>query len=183
GDLVSIENLGDASRVITNQGLDVVLNNSNDVDEENRGLMLVNPAFGRVDFEWADFQRVDFAPIPEGFLPGRSAWADLGTLRGSVTVDGGNRSGEIVFDVDEQRSVDILDGVLGNSRAYVPFHRITSIERGAGQSTVTLHDGTTWTLSRQRDVSDSNSGIVVKSGDQREYFRWDTVSSIRFEAP
>ena len=56
GKIKSVERDGRGSLVILKSGRDFYLTGSNDVNHENRGIIVNIPGQGRVDIEWRDFR-------------------------------------------------------------------------------------------------------------------------------
>ena len=97
------------SNVILKNGDEMVLRNSNDVDDDNRGINIIDPGFGQITVEWDEFERLDFEKVPyqvkyRDFDGGKP-------LKGTVyTEDGEEYKGYIRWDNDEEYTWEILDG-------------------------------------------------------------------------
>jgi hypothetical protein len=171
------------SLIVLKDGREFVLEGTNDVDSSMRGVHVDDPRFGRVTVNWEAFERVEFEEVDHS---GR-AYGDYGPakrLRGSVVdYDGKSHSGELVFDLDETASWELLNGSLDDVEYSIPFGMLRSIEptREDG-SVVTLAGGATATLYDGQDVSERNDGVVVIRENGREtYFTWDEIKRIEFE--
>ena len=90
-----------ASTVVLNDGRELVLDGSNDVNHENRGIMVEDPRYGRVTIGWKSFEKVTFSK-PKGSGPGYDDFPARGQLKGTVTTeDGDTYTGRLVIDLDE----------------------------------------------------------------------------------
>ena len=171
-----------ASRVFLKDGRDVVLRGTNDVDDDNRGLFVDDPRFGRVLVPWSAFERVDFEDGGSG--PGTDEFPALGPLRGTVTTrDGKTHRGNVVFDVDESRGWEMLDGDQDGITYSIPFAQVASVAPSGGRRTrVTLRGAKEeLVLEESADVTERNAGIFVLAGGKKTYVPWDEVGRIDFE--
>ncbi|MDD3642005.1 MAG: hypothetical protein PHQ19_00855 [Candidatus Krumholzibacteria bacterium] len=169
GTIASIERRSSSSaRITLRNGDELVLRDTNDVDDGNRGITVFVKGLGRVVMDWDDFDRIDFeepeAPAArDDFDGGRP-------IEGTVyTADGGSFSGRIRWDDDEQYTWELLDGELRGIEIDVEFGNIASIRRdGCCSALVTLADGTELRLSGTNDVDEGNKGIFVTRDDEEE---------------
>lgn len=183
GKIRAIEREGrHASRVFLKDGRDVVLRGTNDVDDDNRGLFVDDPRYGRVLVSWSAFRRVDFEDGGSG--PGYDEFPALGPLRGTLkTREGVTHRGEIVFDVDESRGWETLDGDQDGITYSIPFAQVAAIApSGSRRARVTLHGAKVeLVLEGSADVTERNAGVFVLAGGKKTYVPWDEVSRIDFE--
>lgn len=171
-----------ASRVVLKDGRDVVLRGTNDVDDDNRGLFVDDPRFGRVLVPWSAFVRVDFEESGSG--PGYDDFPVLGPLQGSVrTRDGKVHRGRIVYDVDESRGWETLDGDQDGISYSIPFAQVASVvPSGRLRARVQLRGAKDeLVLEDSGDVSERNAGVFVLAGTAKTYVPWDEVARIDFE--
>lgn len=182
GSIASIERLSRRASLVTlKDGREMRLEGSNDVNEENRGIMIEDGRFGRVTVHWQSFERITFSD-PPGSGRGFGDYAPLGELSGTVIdMDGARRSGRIVFDLDESEGWEMLNGDLDGDNFDIPFVNVASVEpmRG-GVTRVTLRSGETLILEGTQDVGSGNSGILVFDGDDPSYVAWRDVDRIEF---
>jgi len=170
-----------ASRVVLKDGRDVVLRGTNDVDDDNRGLFVDDPRFGRVLVPWSAFVRVDFEDAGSG--PGYDEFPPLGPLQGAVkTRDGKVHRGRIVYDVDESRGWETLDGDQDGISYSIPFAQVASVvPSGRLRARVQLRGAKEeLVLEESGDVTERNAGVFVLDGDRKTYVPWDEVSRIDF---
>jgi hypothetical protein len=181
GSIVSIERRGSRScEVALKDGRSFRLRGSNDVNSDNRGIMVEDERFGRVVVFWNDFDRLDFSDAGSS---GR-AYKDYGKggwLTGKVTDDGGEaREGRIVFDLDETETWEILNGDNRDIEYNIPFSLIRSIEPGRHESKVILAGGEELWLESSQDVTESNDGLLVfdHGDDDPFYLNWRRIEKI-----
>lgn len=155
-----------AARVVVDEGEELILRGSNDVDDDNRDILVADPSFGEVRVTWDELERVDFASPPEQTEFG--AFDGGRRIRGTVFARGGeSHTGLIRWDNDEEFSWEILDGELRDGvELDIEFGAIVAIERlGEERSRVTLRDGRAFELGDSNDVARGNNGVFVERSD------------------
>lgn len=101
GNIRSIEKSGRGVELITKAGKELYLWGSNDVDRDNRGIIVNTPGMGRVDIPWREFDKVEFLDKQEN-IPVYNDYSKVKSLSGTVTMnDGSTYTGKIVFDLDK----------------------------------------------------------------------------------
>ena len=143
----------------------MVLRGSNDVNDDNRDILIADPALGEVRVEWDAFRVLELERPPSSIALGELRG---GRLYGTVRARGGERhTGWIRWDNDEEYGWEILDGELRDGvELDVEFGQIRSIERvGFDESAVTLRDGRVLRLTGSNDVDEDNKGIYVERQD------------------
>ena len=185
GDIRSIERRDRrSSTVVLKDGTEMVLSGTNDVNDDIRGIHIEDARFGRVEIAWDEFESVVFDD------PGTSGvtYADFAVpthLYGTVTLKSGDwRTGELVFDLDEEWSWEMLDGKSNEIDYTVPFSMVASIEPAGGSgSRVRLRNGIELELEDSHDVDRDNSGVLVIPDGAGEpgYVPWREVVKIEFD--
>jgi hypothetical protein len=185
GDIQSIEKSGDGSTVITKQGRRLHLTGSNDVNDENRGVLVVDPQIGVIRFTWDAFRKVTFsqdaAPIQryDDFKSPRPLMAHV------IRFDTGEDVyGRVVYDIDEWLDLEVLEGRENNVEYIIPMKNVKKIApRNADFSEVTLRNGNRLLIGDSQDVSSSNSGVLVfvKGKKDPVHISWKKVDEITFD--
>ena len=181
GKLASIERDRGGSNVVTQSGRDLYLRGSNDVNSGNRGI-IVTTDFGRVDIPWREFKKVTFQNAPSQFKK-YSDFASLTKLSGTVvTTDGKELSGNIIYDLDEEYSFEMLQGNDDDVKYIIPFESVKSITpKNYDYSNVELKNGEKLTIGEARDVNEQNAGVLVfVGGGDPEYVMWEDIKEIKF---
>ena len=171
------------ARVVLASGEELVLKDSNDVDDGNRGIIVADPELGQVTVDWAEFLDLSFSPAPADAAP-RSRFDGGRRLSGTVeTIDGRELRGTIRWDNDEQFTWESLDGAADYVEMDVEFANIASIAPlGDDGAEVTLRDGRTFEMSGSNDVDEHNKGIFVTGPDGGvTLVEWDALRSVRFD--
>lgn len=170
------------SRVELKSGRRLTLRGSNDVDDDNKGIIVTTPGFGRVDLDWSDFDKVTFLEAP-GSGPTYDSFTTPKKIKGTVKVDNGDtHKGEIIYDLDEEYTFEVLNGEDDDSKYIIPFKNIISIERrGSDRALVTLKGGNSIMLEDAQDVSERNQGVLIKTNSNRVYVPWDRVEKITLD--
>ena len=182
GKLASIERERGGSNVVTASGRELYLRGSNDVNSENRGI-IVTTDFGRVDIPWREFKRVTFQDAPSNYKK-YADFADLKEISGTVvTTNGEELKGKIIYDLDEEYTFEMLQGEDDNVKYIIPFESVRVITpKNYDFSNIELKNGETITIGDARDVNEQNAGVLVfvGSGDP-EYILWENIKEIKLD--
>ncbi len=169
------------SYVELKDGRRMLLEDSNDVDSDLRGIFVDDDRFGRVRISWDAFEKIEFRET------GKSGAAydtyGGGPINGTVVdYEGRTFSGHLVFDLDETETWELLNGDLHDVEYNIPFSKIRALTPGPSDtSVITLKNGDKLELSDGQDVSERNAGVVVLRDNGREtYLRWDEIERIDF---
>jgi hypothetical protein len=164
--IIAIERRSSSSASITlKDGKEMVLRNSNDVNSENRGIVVKSAEFGRIKVSWDDFERVEFLPVPKDKLPKYQDFDGGVSIKGTVTTeDGAQYSGHIAWDDDEEYTWEHINGEYKGIEMDIPFSAIASIEKSSQRgATVTVKNGGSYLLRGSNDVDEDNKGILITS--------------------
>jgi hypothetical protein len=182
GKIASIERYSSSGATVTlENGDQLLLKGTNDVNDENRGIIISDPDFGQVIVQWGEFERLEFKKAPQQvrydeFDGGRP-------LEGTVhTEDGQSYTGAIRWDNDEEHTWEILDGEYDDIQFDIEFGLIKSIETRSNRSSiVTVWDGRSFRLRGSNDVNEDNKGIflTLPDGDEVEV-AWEDFDRVEF---
>ena len=181
GNIKSIAKTYRGSEVTLLSGRQFDLRGSNDVDDDNRGIIVNLPGVGRVDIPWEEFISIEFGPAPNS-APTYQNFNIIKPINGTViTLDEDEMSGDIVYDLDESYDLEILDGMVGHLEYSIPFRYIDSIQpKSDDESLVKLKNGKSLLLSDKVDVTEENDGVLIKSSRaESRYVIWEEVGEIR----
>ncbi len=182
GDISSIERADSRSAWVTpKSGARFRMSGSNDVNKDNRDILVVDPGLGQVRVEWEEFSKVVFLAVPAD-LSFRLDGGHL--LKGTVRTESGDaHTGTIRWDNDEEYSWEILDGEYRGLDFDVELGLVQSIEKKSRDSSVvTLLDGRTFELEGSNDVDSGNKGIFVTLANGEEIaIRWNDFNRVEFE--
>ncbi len=185
GNIDKIErNSSSSARVFLKNGEDMVLRGTNDVNDDNSGILVLDTELGQIEIDWSDFDAVEFFS-PER-VPSVEDYNYAGPLFGTVfTRDDEKFEGEIVWDNDEASGWELLDGTMDDLTFDIEFGKIRSIERNSSRSaSITLFDGRTFDLRDSNDVDDDNDGIFIYDADGNETrVSWRDFDRVVFEKP
>jgi hypothetical protein len=185
GEIRSIDRLDRRTAKVTlKDGTVLELSGTNDVNDDIRGILVEDERFGRIEVQWDEFRRVVFDD-PAGSGRGRNDYPAPVHLRGTVTLHNGDwRKGDMVFDLDEKWSWEMLNGEAEEIEYTIPFAMVASIEpRGVEGSLVRLRNGEELLLADSHDVDDDNSGVVVlpSRGGEPAHVPWSEIANITFD--
>jgi hypothetical protein len=182
GTIASVEAVSSNRALVKlRDGRQMELSGTNDVNSENRGIFISDPALGRVEVKWGQLAEIRFHEPPsnfkyEDFDGGRR-------LRGTVVAEDGRRfTGTVRWDNDEEWTWEMLNGNYREMEVQVEFGMIASIDRVSSQSArVTLLDGREFVLRGSNDVNNENKGIFVDGDDGKPVMlRWGEFQRIDF---
>jgi hypothetical protein len=182
-DIASIRKQAGGSEVTLRTGRTVFLRGTNDVNADNRGIVITVPRLGSVKVGWRDFEEARFTRAPDTG-PAYSEFARPHDLAGTVTTrDGDDRQGRIIYDLDESWDFELLQGTNGDTEYLIPFRDIRSIRpEGSNRAEVELRMGVTIELEDGQDVTRRNDGLLVFTSEERKpkYVDWSDVREVVF---
>ncbi|MEM7548960.1 MAG: hypothetical protein AAF363_04765 [Bacteroidota bacterium] len=184
GNIKSITRDGRGSEVVLKSGREMYLRGSNDVNNENRGVIVKTPEIGKIKISWREFDEVVFDDVPTTSGQAYSDYKEPKELFGSVfTKDGEEFSGRIIYDLDEEFDFELLNGKDEDIEFIIPFRNIKSIvPKNYNYSTIELRSGKKILLGDAQDVSDRHDGILVfENKEQPVYIPWDDVEQVVFK--
>jgi len=171
--------------VILNSGRDFYLTGSNDVNRENRGVVVFDPEIGRVLVPWRDFYDLEIVePNSEWVLSYNDFSSPKGISGTVVTIDGNEYKGLLAYDLDEAWEFEILDANDDDVSYQIPFRHIKNIiPKNYNYSSVVLKNGANLLLGGARDVSEQNDGILIFPSKNAEpiYVRWSKIDQVIFD--
>ncbi len=180
-EIKAIEKDGDGCEIEFKNGEDDFLHDSNDVDHGNRGIIVTNPAFGRVVISWKDFRRVDFTTPNANNLMTYNDFKTPMPIKGTIeTKNGESIVGNIVYDLDESFQYELLNGEKGRLEFEIPFRNIQRIIPDRHKSTIELKSGSEkLVLEDSQDITQDNEGILVfDQSDKPVYINWRDIKEI-----
>jgi len=183
GKIKSIENDRSASIVVMQSGRKLYLRGTNDVNSENRGIIISDNTFGRVDIPWRDFRKVVFNDKLPATGVSYNDFSAPKELTGSVKTKSGEvHKGRIIYDLDEAYDMEVIQGMDDDIEFIIPIKHIRKIiPKNYSYATVELKNGKSYLLGDSQDVSDKNDGMLVFIGsDEPIYIPWDDVDEIIF---
>ncbi|HOC41635.1 MAG TPA: hypothetical protein PKJ99_01350 [Thermoanaerobaculales bacterium] len=168
-----------SARVELADGRALVLDGTNDVNAENRGILVEDPRYGRVRVPWRCFRRIELAR-PDGSGPGYAEFPKPVRLQGAVTTtDGAAHVGRIHWDLDASESWELLEGVSDGLQFSIPFARVSSLERDGSATIVTLTDGEQLRFDDAEAAAGRPVGVVVEpDGGGEAFLPWPRVRRI-----
>ncbi|NNE27182.1 MAG: hypothetical protein HKN09_10090 [Saprospiraceae bacterium] len=183
GKIKKIQKYGHGSKVTLHSGRSFNLYDSNDVDEDNRGIIVNIPGQGRVDIEWDEFVSMTIAEQADNYNYSYTSFTGDQALNATVeTVEGKKYSGALVFDLDEKYQLEMLDGVKDDITYFIPFGHVAEISPlNREESEVILINGTKLILEEKVDVTRNNDGVLVFENAQNpQYIPWNQVRKVSF---
>lgn len=160
------------------------LRNSNDVNSENRGIIITDESGMIVDVPWSECKRVVLKPVSGAPAVKYENFASQKELRATVlTQDGKKFTGRLVLDLDEEYDFELFQGKSDELNYAVPLRSIKNITVINGiLAEVRLANGTKVTLEDSQDTGELNQGVLVfETKDRPVYIAWEDVRQIDFQ--
>lgn len=171
--------------VVLHSGRDFYLTGSNDVNRENRGVVIFDPEVGRVVVPWRDFLDLEIVEARKEWALTYNDFKNPKGISGTVvTIDGNEYKGLLAYDLDEAWEFEMLDGNDDDVVYQIPFRNIKNIiPKNYNYSSVVLRNGTSLLLGGGRDVSEQNDGILIFPSRNAEpvYVRWSKIDQVIFD--
>lgn len=176
---------GNGVEVTLHSGREFYLTGSNDVNRENRGVVVFDPNIGRIVIPWRDFYDLEIIEAQSNAILNYNDFAEPSGLRGTVlTVEGREYKGLLAYDLDEAWEFEILDANDDEVAYQIPFGKIKTITpKNYNYSSVVLRNGQNLLLGGSRDVSSQNDGILIFPSKDADpvYVRWSEIDQIIFD--
>jgi hypothetical protein len=170
------------AELVMKTGDTTVLRGTNDVDSDNRGIIVCDPAFGQVRINWDDFEKLDLTTAPRTV---KYADFDGGRrLHGTVYTETGEEyTGDICWDDDEEYTWELLNGNSRDLEFKIEFGLVKQVEKNSGRSSeVTLLDGRVLRLRDSNDVDADNKGIIITPSKGDEIIvDWEDFARVVFD--
>ena len=181
GEIASIRKHRHGAMVTLKSGEELYMTGTNDVNHENRGVVVNVRGVGSVKIGWDDFEEARFSPAPNS---GRaySEYGKCSDLVGTVATRTGRFDGRIVFDLDESWDFELLQGTSHDTEFLIPFRDIARIRpEGQHRSVVELRNGLFVEMDAGQDVTRDNDGLLVFQGDREpRYIDWLDITEVVF---
>ena len=159
------------STVIMKNGTEFDLTGSGDIGES---IVLLDEKLGTVKLKWANIKSIEFMDTP------KKAVTEGYRLSGKVKTVEMDFEGFVMWDAEECKSSDVLDGDTDDGDMEIKFGHIRSIKRdGRRGSLVTLKDGREFRLHGSNDVNSENRGIFVQDARYGKIeVQWDEFREV-----
>lgn len=183
--IASITRTGSRCRVQLKSGREIIMEGSNDVNRENRGVIIMNRDVPAVDIPWSEFDKITFEDrSSQPALVSYDQFRNQKELTATVkTFDGQSLSGRIVYDLDEEYDFELLQGKQYDFEYTLAFRNVKKIKTfDDTRCEVELKNGQKLLLTDGQDVNGRNQGILVFAAGKTDpkYVPWDKVSEIEF---
>jgi hypothetical protein len=157
------------------------LRGSNDVNSENRGVIVTKEDGTIIDIPWDELKKLTLKPVTSAPAIRYENFKSQKELNATVvTNDGKTLSGKMIFDLDEEYDFELLQGKSDEIEFAVPLRNIKQITVLNGhRADVTLKNGQKLALEESQDVGDLHQGVLIfTSKDSPTYVAWEDIKSI-----
>lgn len=179
-----IVNNGNSSMVTMKSGRELDMSGTNDVNKQNKGIVVVMQNGSRVKIAWDEFKSVEFAKKPAFDGMAYSDFQNQKEIKGSLTTSNGNTmKGPILFDMDERFDFEMIQGTRENIDYFIPISLVESIApRNHEYSFVQIKGGEKLLLGSSQDLTDKNHGVLVFTDKANpQYVAWKEVEKVTFD--
>ncbi|GAB4345829.1 MAG: hypothetical protein OHK0038_26050 [Flammeovirgaceae bacterium] len=184
GNIRSITSEKRGCKVVLKSGREVYLDGSNDVNADNRGIVVKNEDYGRVLIEWREFESIEFIDTKSSGIGYKDFPAPKFLEATIKTIDNKEHTGKIIYDLDEYLDIEVLDGKDDGLEYKIPFQKIKKITpKNHSYSKIQLKSGAEILLGDIQDVTESNDGILVYSNkpEDGKVIKWADIEEIIFK--
>ena len=158
----------------------MTLRGTEDVDSDNDGITVSDPALGQVKVDWNAFDNVTFSDAPAG--ADQVAFDGGRPITGTVVTESGQElTGTVRWDNDEAYTWEMLNGSENGADFEVEFAQIANIRKDGRGSQVTLKDGRSFHLVGSNDVNRQNRGIIVDTANGSHRLSWSDFKELRLD--
>ncbi len=178
--IVSIQNEGESSKVVLKDGRTLSMSDTNDVNSDNRGIVIYMADLGKVVVPWSAFEKVTYFTPPSN-LPDYQSFADYDAINAQVTHDGEATNGQLVYDLDQQHEGEMLRGKDATGIQYeIPWRLIERLTPENNTAKLSIKGGRSLTIGKDPDVTGSNLGIGIKTqGNSVKFVPWESVNDLK----
>jgi hypothetical protein len=183
-EIARIEHMDETGcHIYLRSGRKLSLSKTNDVNNSNRGILVITENSGLIEipreaFKSLVFKKQDRNPASYSSFPVPKVI--YGTVK---TIEDEELTGNIMYDIDETWDLEILEGDDDDVKYLIPFRLIKKIvPKNFNYSMVELRNGSTLLLGGRRDVSDENAGVLVfrKGAKEPQRVAWRKIIEINF---
>ena len=170
--------------VTLKSGKELFLYNSNDVDNDNRGVVVSVEGTGKIDIPWRSFRSVEFINTESSGKPFDNYKIPKGLMGTVYTFEEETYIGKMIYDLDEAWEVETLEANDNGIDYLIPFWNIKRIiPKNDDYSLIELRNGKNLLLGGTRDVSEDNDGILMVQDKEKDakYIKWRDVAEIVFD--
>lgn len=183
--IVRIEPGRGRSLVLLESGREFMMHGTNDVNEQNNGIIVTVEGLGHIDVPWSNVEKVNFIKGRNSSGPSYDDFKKPKGLSGTVELITGEKyNGLFAFDMDEVWEFEMLNAESHNLEFDIPFVNIKSIKpKNYNYSWVELKSGEKFLLGDTNDVSDNNGGILMFPSKDEDpiKIRWTKIDQIVFD--
>lgn len=179
--IVSLEPHMNRCTITLKSGRTFDLRGSNDVNAENRGLIVTKEDGTIVDIPWNELKKVTLKPASSAPAVRYENFKSQKEINATVvTRDGKNLTGKMVYDLDEEFDFELLQGKADELEFAIPFRNVKQIAVVNGRrAEVTLKGGQKLALSESQDVSELHQGVLIfNDKDHPAYIAWEDIKTI-----
>lgn len=181
GKIKSIERIQNRSKITTESGRVLELSGTNDVNSENRGIIITQANGTMVDIPWREFRKLTVEKGKSGVLKGYDDFKNQKDIQAKVkSTKSKTSSGKTVIDLDEEYGFEMIQGRDGELEYSIPVASIKKMSpKGSSATEIELKSGEKLNLKDSQDLGKLNQGVLIfTSTDKPEYLPWNEVEEI-----
>jgi hypothetical protein len=181
GKIKSIERIQNRSKITTESGRVLELSGTNDVNSENRGILITQANGTMVDIPWREFRKLTVEKSKSGILKGYDDFKNQKDIQAKVkSTKSKTTSGKTVIDLDEEYGFEMIQGRDCELEYSIPVASIKKMSpKGTTSTEIELKSGEKLNLKDSQDLGKMNQGVLIfSSTDKPEYLPWNEVEEI-----
>lgn len=180
GAISSIENQTSSSMVVLKSGKEIEMRGSNDVNSENRGIIVYTEDGLMVEVPWSEFKKLTLNDTPFPMKKYESFQSQKEINSTIITSDGKSVAGNTIIDLDEQYDFELYQGKCERMEFTMPMRMLKKIAvKGRNSVEVQLKNGKKLLLESSQDTGENNQGVLVfTSARNPVYIPWERVNEI-----
>ena len=179
--IASLEPHMNRCTVVLKSGRTLDLRGSNDVNSENRGIIVTSEDGTIVEVPWSEAKKLTLKPVTSAPAVRYENFKTQKELNATVaTNDGKTISGKMVLDLDEEYDFELYQGKSDDIEFAIPLRNIKHIAVANGyRADVTLKNGKKLSLEDAQDVGKLNQGVLIFADkDHATYIAWKDIKDI-----
>jgi hypothetical protein len=182
-DIKSIERKDNKSWVVLNDGKNLLLGGTNDVNNGNRGIWVDHPDYGRLEIHWTQFSKFEAGDVAVDWLTFNDYLQHNKPLSGEVTLNDDTvlQADEMAYDLNQQSGAELFYVEVNEANRQFPMRHIKKLVKREDQSaTLTLKDGSEIVAYGERAVNRDNNGILITTQGKHRWVEWKDIKQVTF---
>jgi hypothetical protein len=179
-----LERFHNRLKVNLQSGREMELSGTNDVNSENRGIVVVQENGVTVDIPWSEFKKATLGTGNKMILKKYSDFGKQKEIKATVASSKGkSQVGKTILDLDEEYDFELFQGKSNDIEYSLPFRTIKKLNVLENDRVeIELKNGEKLVLRESQDTGDGHQGVLVfDDASKAAYFPWSEVKEIEMQ--